>query len=59
VTSRPSEHYIYVVVSVNKSDRRLAIGEVKVKGSPCSITERRVPELTPVLGSQSAGNVGH
>ena len=32
---------------------------VKGKGSPCSITERRVPELTPVLGSQPAGDVSH
>jgi len=29
------------------------------KGSPYSITERRVPELTPVLGSQPAGDVSH
>ena len=30
------------------------------KGSPCSITERTVPELIPVLlGSQSAGYVSH
>jgi len=29
------------------------------KGSPYSITERRVLELIPVLGSQPAGNVGH
>ena len=29
------------------------------KGSPYSITERRVPELIPVLGSQPAGDVGH
>ena len=29
-----------------------------VKGSPYSITERRVPELIPVLGSQPAGDVG-
>jgi len=29
------------------------------KGSPCSITERRVPELIPVLGSQPAGDVSH
>ena len=29
------------------------------KGSPYSITERRVPELIPVLGSQSAGDVNH
>ena len=27
------------------------------KGSPCSITERRVPELIPVFGSQPAGDV--
>jgi len=29
------------------------------KGSPYSITERRVPELIPVLGSQPAGGVNH
>ena len=28
-------------------------------GSPYSITERRVPELIPVLGSQPAGDVSH
>ena len=28
-------------------------------GSPYSITERRVPELIPVLGSQPAGGVSH
>jgi len=31
----------------------------KGKGSPYSITERRVPELIPVLGSQPAGVVSH
>jgi len=31
----------------------------KGKGSPYSITERRVPELIPVLGSQPAGKVSH
>jgi len=30
-----------------------------VKGSAYSITERRVPELIPVLGSQPAGDVSH
>ena len=35
--------------------RRLTKG----KGSPYSITERRVPELIPVLGSQPAGGVSH
>ena len=32
---------------------------IKGKGSPYSITERRVPELIPVLGSQPAGDVSH
>jgi len=31
----------------------------KGKGSPYSITERRVLELIPVLGSQPAGGVSH
>jgi len=35
--------------------KRLKIG----KGSPYSITERRVPELIPVLGSQPTGEVSH
>ena len=30
---------------------------IKVKGSPYSITERRVPELIPVFGSQPEGDV--
>jgi len=29
------------------------------KNSPYSITERRVPELIPVLDSQPAGDVSH
>ena len=29
------------------------------KGCPYSITERRVPELIPVHGSQPAGDVSH
>ena len=33
--------------------------QIKSKGSPYSITERRVPELIPVLGSQPAGGVSH
>ena len=32
---------------------------VKGKGSLYSITERRVPELIPVFGSQPAGDVSH
>jgi len=33
--------------------------EKKAKVSPYSITERRVPELVPVLGSQPASDVSH
>jgi len=37
-----------------------ALGMCKqVKGSPYSITERRVSQLIPVLGSQPAGDVSH
>jgi len=32
---------------------------VNGKGSPYSITELRVPELIPVLGSQPAGDVSN
>ena len=35
-----------------------AVGK-KGKGSPYSITERRVQELIPVLDSQPAGDVSH
>ena len=31
----------------------------KSKASPYSITDSRVPELIPVLGSQPAGDVNH
>ena len=34
-------------------------GIKKGNGSPYSITERRVPELILVLGSQPAGDVSH
>jgi len=35
------------------------ISNKKGKGSPYSITQRRVPELILVLGSQPAGDVSH
>jgi len=37
----------------------LTNSEIKGKGSPYSITGRRVPELIPVLGSQRASDVSH
>jgi len=42
------------------SRRVFDIGGCTVKkGSPYSITESRVPEPIPVLGSQPAGDVSH
>ena len=34
-------------------------GYCRKEGSPYSITERMVPEVIPVLGSQPAGDVSH
>ena len=39
--------------------RRIRGISIAKKGSPYSATERRVPELIPVLGSQPAGDVSH
>jgi len=38
---------------------QLLLAAFQLKGSPYSITEHRVPELIPVLGSQPAGDVSH
>jgi len=38
---------------------RLHSRQAGKKGSPYSITEGRVPELIPVLGSQPAGDASH
>ena len=46
---------ICTAVSHRSAHRRSKKG----KGSPYSTTERRVPELIPVLGSQPAGDVSH
>ena len=49
-----SREFILKIMSINPYD----ISHVK-KGSSYSITEGRVPELIPVLGSQRARNVSH
>ena len=49
-------------VSVLTCQPELTVSLVRVKkskGSPYSITKRRVPEVIPVLGSQPAGDVSH
>jgi len=43
---------------MRKCDKMSVKGK-KSKGSPYSITKRKVPELIPVLGSQPAGDVNH
>ena len=50
---------LYPVTITRRFVRRLRCPKGKGKGSPYSITERRVPELIPVLGSQPAGDVSH
>ena len=49
---------IYSAQSCIKTER-LYKGPSILKGSPYSITVRRVPKLIPVLGSQPAGGVSH
>ena len=44
----------YVFTRATQCQRR-----IKGKGSPYSVTERRVPELIPVLSNQPAGDVSH
>jgi len=46
-------YYLYVTAE------QMHCPTVKSKGSPYSITERRVPELIPVLGSQPAGGMSY
>ena len=49
---------VYCVLALGPDDAD-SLKKVGLKGSPYSISERRVPELIPVLGSQSAGDVNH
>jgi len=46
---------------ISRTPRRCLYTFILKKGkrSPYSITERRVPELIPVLGSQPAGDASH
>ena len=55
------ESWLFTTKSVNCNSLTLLLRFVviKGKGSPYSITKRRVPELIPVLGSQPAGDVSH
>jgi len=59
----PRPHYAYDAQSHHLSRRwgtKRVLGTTEIgNGSPYSITERRVPELISVLGSQPAGDVSH
>jgi len=48
-----------VHVSIRVESEMIIFAIAPTKGSPYTITERRVPELIPVLGSQPAGVVSH
>jgi len=56
---------IRVEIHISRTDRApvvlVSMQQIsnKGKGSSCSITERRVPGLIPVLGSQPAGDMSH
>ena len=56
---RPETDVLPLCHATQPCTRRKFVIVKKVKGSPYSITERRVPELIPVLGSQPAGYVSH
>ena len=47
------------VINTARTGSICVIQKGKGTGSPYSITERRIPELIPVLGSQPAGDVSH
>jgi len=59
LTSRARLHQPSASVARRLSLHSLVSDCTKSKGSPYSITERRVPELIPALGSQPAGDVSH
>jgi len=50
-----------IAVTITRRRHRVPIERASKckKSSPYSITERRVPELVPVLGILPAGNVSH
>jgi len=53
-----SDHEHHIDVTAVRHVSTPLAGE-RWKDSPYSITERRVPKLIPVLGSQTAGDVSH
>ena len=59
-TLQPKHQRSQLAVKLHlRTTNQYIINTKEGKGSPYSITERRVPELIPVLGSQTAGDVSH
>jgi len=54
-----TQHTDHGIVTCDNRPHACGSSKRKGKGSPYSITERRVPELIPVLGSQPADDVSH
>ena len=50
---------VYEAATNDDAVSTVTVATKKGKSSPYSITERRVPELIPVLGSRPAGDVSH
>ena len=50
---------VYVALPSLLGNAYFSTFHIKGRPSPYSITERRVPELIPVLGSQPAGDASH
>jgi len=50
---------VYEAATNDDAVSTVTVATKKGKGSPYSITERRVLELIPVLGSRPAGDVSH
>jgi len=60
VTSACNDHSaLEALAKMRYINLHRTLHHIKGKGSPYSITERRVLELIPVLGSQPAGDVNH
>ena len=60
IKSRVFNFILHIVhVSIRVESEMIIFEIAPTKGSPYTITERRVQELIPVLGSQPAGVVSH
>ena len=57
--NRVTQSNIVIWKNFNEISRMGGLWKIKSEGSPYSSTERMVPQLIPVLGSQPAGDLSH